>query len=304
MKRIIAYILFFFLVFTLQAQQYVPGVSQYMFHGLLLNPAIAGSDEVFSAGASYRSQWLGADGAPNTQLLSLSTPLKNERMALGGYLYRDQLGVTNKMALYLTGAYRLSMGAGKLSFGLSAGVNSEKNKWTKIQTTTSNDPTFSQDSRVSYLPNFSWGTYYYTPQFYVSVSVPFILGVNYNGENTSTSFNVQQWNWHISGGYKIDLFEDWSLLPSILYKTNLGISSVLDGNMMVRYLKKYELGVGYRSNGQWVVMAKCKLNQKWTLGYALDGSFTKEGPPARNSHEITLFFELKEVINTMNPKFF
>ena len=66
--------------------------SQFMFNKLTVNPAYAGSREVFSADAVYRYQWVGIDGAPKTFSLSMHAPLRNDHIALGGYVYNDKIG--------------------------------------------------------------------------------------------------------------------------------------------------------------------------------------------------------------------
>jgi type IX secretion system PorP/SprF family membrane protein len=53
-----------------------PMVSQYMFNGLYLNPAYAGSHDYWSSTLSYRSQWVGFDGAPETFIASADGPIQ------------------------------------------------------------------------------------------------------------------------------------------------------------------------------------------------------------------------------------
>ena len=60
---------------SVQAQQELM-ISQYMFNGLFLNPAYAGSHPYASATSLHRSQWVGMAGAPRTNLLGIDTPLR------------------------------------------------------------------------------------------------------------------------------------------------------------------------------------------------------------------------------------
>ncbi|MEO8732734.1 MAG: type IX secretion system membrane protein PorP/SprF, partial [Flavobacteriales bacterium] len=69
-----------------------PLYSQYMFNTLAFNPAYAGSADVFTAMALSRNQWVGFDGAPATQTLSLNSPLPGGKLALGGNLIHDVAG--------------------------------------------------------------------------------------------------------------------------------------------------------------------------------------------------------------------
>ena len=45
-----------------------PVYSQYMFNGLALNPAYAGSQKQFNAMAVLRTQWVNLEGSPRTQM--------------------------------------------------------------------------------------------------------------------------------------------------------------------------------------------------------------------------------------------
>ena len=49
--------------------------TQYMYNTISVNPAYAGSRGVMSILGLHRSQWVGLDGAPRTQTLSVHTPL-------------------------------------------------------------------------------------------------------------------------------------------------------------------------------------------------------------------------------------
>ena len=55
----------------LKAQQ-DPMLSQYMFNGLYINPAYAGSHKYWSSTLSYRNQWVGLEGAPSTAIAAVA----------------------------------------------------------------------------------------------------------------------------------------------------------------------------------------------------------------------------------------
>ena len=76
-----------------------PQYSLYMFNPLGVNPGYAGSREVLSAVLIHRSQWIGMDGAPETQVLSINTPLKNKKMGLGLQIVNDNIGAHTNQTL-------------------------------------------------------------------------------------------------------------------------------------------------------------------------------------------------------------
>ena len=75
-------VLFVLSVSTALAQQ-LPQFTQYMFNTISINPAYAGSRETFSVVGLHRSQWVGLEGGPQTQTLSIHSPLRNDKVGLG-----------------------------------------------------------------------------------------------------------------------------------------------------------------------------------------------------------------------------
>lgn len=177
MKKLFTVIVFLCLANTLFAQQDAM-FTQYMFNGLVLNPAYAGSREVLSATALYRNQWVGIDGAPKTVTFSMHAPVRNEKIGLGIIFCNDRLGITNTNNIGLNYAYRITFkNKARLSLGLQASVLQYRADFASIAHSFSPsvfDPAFSQVIN-RWLPNFGTGIYYYTNKFYVGASVPNIL---------------------------------------------------------------------------------------------------------------------------------
>ena len=82
MKRILVFCLLFTGSFVGRAQQDAM-FSHYMFNTQSINPGYVGSREVLSVLSVIRSQWINFDGAPNTQTLSLNSPLFNDQLGFG-----------------------------------------------------------------------------------------------------------------------------------------------------------------------------------------------------------------------------
>src|ERR1043166_6141635 len=115
----------FALLFTMNAAaQQVASYTQYMFNGLAINPAYAGSHEALSTSFLSRFQNVGLQGAPNTQTLSVHSPLLNKRVALGLLVIHDQISVIDQTGVHFSYAYRLPVfsGKGTLSMGIQAGI--------------------------------------------------------------------------------------------------------------------------------------------------------------------------------------
>jgi len=73
-KVLIAFVLVVVSFEAITAQQDAQ-YTQYMYNTLVVNPAYAGSRGLLSLNGLHRSQWIGVDGAPTTQTLSLHSPV-------------------------------------------------------------------------------------------------------------------------------------------------------------------------------------------------------------------------------------
>ena len=94
-------------VYAQQSAQY----TQYIFNGLIINPAYAGTKEILNANAMYRSQWAGLEGAPTTQTFAADGTLKNNRLGVGLQVVNDKVGAQGRLNVLASGAVRF---AGKL----------------------------------------------------------------------------------------------------------------------------------------------------------------------------------------------
>ena len=95
MKKLIIILTGITFAFGAKAQQ-DPMVSQYMFNGLYLNPAYAGSHDYWTSTLSFRDQWVGFDGAPTTSTFSINTPIPETNLGLGISAISDRIGPTEQ----------------------------------------------------------------------------------------------------------------------------------------------------------------------------------------------------------------
>jgi len=128
-----------FVVFILLCQvpafaQQDPLFTQYMFNKLVVNPAYAGSRDQLTIDLLDRFQWVGIEGAPRTLTLGADLPLRNNKVGLGLYIYRDELGPTVDQGLMGTYAYHIKTMKGRFSFGLQVGVKYFDFDWNAIRT--------------------------------------------------------------------------------------------------------------------------------------------------------------------------
>ena len=80
--------------------------TNYLFNALVFNPAYAGSNDHLSVNLIHRQQWVGLEGAPLTQSLTVHSPVKNERTGVGLSIVNDVIGAGGATEVQASYAYR------------------------------------------------------------------------------------------------------------------------------------------------------------------------------------------------------
>ncbi|TDE27436.1 MULTISPECIES: PorP/SprF family type IX secretion system membrane protein, partial [Flavobacterium] len=92
--------------------------TQYMYNTINVNPAYAGSRGALSIFALHRTQWVGLDGAPVTNAVSVNTPLNATNLGLGVSIINDKIGPTTENTISADVSYTVPTSETfKLSFG-------------------------------------------------------------------------------------------------------------------------------------------------------------------------------------------
>lgn len=270
--------------------------SQYMFNGLLINPAYAGSSDVLNVTALGRNQWVGFGGAPRTATFSAHTPLKNKGLNLGLTFMNDQYGVTTKNRISGVFAYRIFFAKSSLAFGLQGGASFIRNNWNHIITATAGDQVFSGQYSQQNIPEAGFGVYYERERFFIGGSMPDLItltdagGIIYKPALLFT-------------GYLFSLSEELKLKPTVLVKyiNHSPVEVDLNANL---YFKAFGLGLSYRTDDALVFMASYHITPQFSAGYAYDLTISKLGTFVRGSHEIMLKYEFGFKVHPRSPRYF
>ncbi len=308
MRRALTGILFLLvLTFLPVSAQY----SQYMVNGLVLSPAYAGSRDIFSISGSYAKTWSSFPGAPTYQLLSVHSPMKNEKIALGGLLGSHKQGAYQSLYGSFDYAFRIHLNKGSvLSFGLRVTAEQKKEDFTQL-TFDPADPVFENNS--VFQPNFGFGIYYYTPRFYAGFSLPRM--VTYGLPDTafsgvSASYSPADYRYILTTGAMIGKGGlKWK--PSLLMQYYGSAQDFrLDINSMFLFLEeRIWLGGSYRMGGenladQIVAIIEIKATPQFMIGYSYDYTLGSYGSLLGGTHEVYLRFEPVHIIKAVNPRYF
>ncbi|MFN6943852.1 MAG: type IX secretion system membrane protein PorP/SprF [Cytophagaceae bacterium] len=276
--------------------QQQPLFSQYMFNGLVLNPAYAGSQESLSLIALTRKQWAGFDGSPSTMTLSAHTPLRNEKIALGFTFMNDQIALTSQNGFNGIFAYRIQTGEkSTLAFGLQSGIVQVTTDNQNLLLRHSKDPSFGMDQRTLLLLNFGTGIYYYTDVFYTGLSVPQII--NQEG--------FQRRQYFYTAGYVFTVSPDVKLKPSTLIKIMSGVPAQVDLNANALFCEVLWFGVSYRSFSSLTFLTQIQVTDQLRIGYSYDNPVNRLKAVLNGSHEFVLTYNCTFFgSNIVSPRYF
>ena len=302
MKRILT-ILVVFLSFTgLQAQQ-DPHFTHYMFNTLEVNPGYAGSRDALTVTGLYRNQWIGFKGAPFTQTLTLHTPIFNDKVGLGLSVMNDRIGPTNNTSVFADFAYRIAMGQSKkarLTFGIKGGLNIMQIGLQQLGIRDELDPEFYNNVANKLLPNFGFGVYYYTDNFYVGGSVPRILENYYDGNINGLETDGlarQKRHYDFIMGAMFKLGKNVKLKPSMLVKVLEAGPPELDLSALF-YLANDKFWIGPAFRTSWKStdavsgLVGVQVFDQLSLGYSFDYSILNRSFKYNGgSHELMLRYD-------------
>lgn len=281
-------------------------LTQYMFNGLVINPAYTGSHGNMTATASHRSQWTRLKGAPQTQMASFHSPIKFSRSAAGAVLMHDQAGVTHQYTMYGTYAYHIPVSAkGKISVGAQAGFTYYIANRTDANIVTQNnqpDIVFqSNDSR--FVPNLGIGAYYYTKRTYVGVSMPTATNSRWNTEDFSIA--RQRRLYLLSAGHVMDLGQHVKFKPNILVRWEEGGPFQYDLNANFLFAEVVWLGASYRMDDSVDGLIELVINNQLHIGYSYGYPITSLAATQVGTHEFVLNYRIKRNKNVVfSPRYF
>lgn len=268
--------------------------TQYMYNTVSVNPAYAGSRGHLSVAALYRAQWLGLDGAPETQTFNLHSPMGYNGLGGGISVVNDVIGPTSETYIDFDISYTIQLDFDKqLSFGLKPSahlLNIDFNKLNQFQS--GQDDLLQQNIDNKFSPNVGAGVYYHTDKFYAGLSVPRILETTHF-ESSSLSTAKEEMNWYFISGYVWDLNPDLKFKPAVLSKVVRGAPLQLDLSANFMYSERFVGGVAYRWDAAVSAMAGFHVSEQLMIAMAYDREITELGSTAFNngSFEVILRYD-------------
>jgi type IX secretion system PorP/SprF family membrane protein len=320
MKYIYSILIFFVYLGALQAQQ-LPQFSQYARNQYMVNPGAAGVYDFTDITLGGRRQWSGLADAPKTSYLSASLPLsvfKNQdssavdsgleistglpekaesgtgqlKHAVGIQGLTDQFGAFRTVGLSGTYAIHMPVTARhNLSFGTNVGLVSHTFFQEKaIVSTASGDNTYlnyvNNRGHVNRL-NVGVGLYFYSEELFFGIAADQLTKDWVTFGSGSADFDSRV-HFNVSGGYIIQISEDYSLTPSFLVKCTEPVLPAVEGTVQFEYKKWMWAALSYRHKDALIGMVGMNLNERFKVGYSFDCTLSPIRKYGTGGHELVL----------------
>ena len=291
-----------------------PMYTQYMFNTQTINPAYTGTWEALSFMVLARQQWAGLEGAPKTYTFSMQAPLKNERIALGFNVISDIVGLEKRFYMFGDYSYLLPINeTTKLRLGLKGGFTNYSNNLSEYETNLPGsvifDPAFQGEIDRKFVPNFGIGGFLYGKRYYVGLSIPKIINVDFENNYNNLSITSEMRHYFLIAGLVFDLGENVKFKPTMLTKATFSSETGapaqfdLTANFLIR--ERFWLGAMYRTGDSFGFIAQWIIDKKLRIGYSYDYTTTHLQNFHNGSHEVMISYEmrfLKEMI--ASPRYF
>lgn len=296
-----------------------PQYTQYIFNNYILNPAITGIENYIDVKAGYRNQWIGLDGAPVTNYISVHGPIgyspgdansvgqggdspmsrsylqtyraSEPHHGIGMHAVVDKAGPIGRVDVNATYAYHLGLTEKiNVSFGVGIGVSQINLDVSKIILEEAIDPAIISTESNQIKPDLSAGLWVYGPRYFIGLSSQQLLGQTLSFTNqTGSAYNTGKSVPHffLTAGYKAFISEDIAAMPSVMVKKVSNINSV-DANLKLAFRDKFWLGGSYRVKDSFSAMAGFNVSYLFNLSYSYDFTTSDLRSVNNGTHEIVL----------------
>ncbi|MDC0514423.1 type IX secretion system membrane protein PorP/SprF [Flavobacteriaceae bacterium] len=252
------------------------------------NPAYVGSNFVNEVSLSTRNQWTSIENSPRGQLLTLSSPRKNN-VGLGISAFTRKNFVERRSLAYIDFSYKLQFSSEKFLFlGLKGGTSLFKTDFSEISNQSIiTDPALNNTNRVK--PNLGIGILLKYPKFYFSFSIPRLFSQSDN----NFEYNNERMNTYLGVGFKKEVLSNIGFETNAFLRLIQGSKAIMDLNGLLSFNENLKLGANYRTNNTISPLLQLRINNL-DIGYGYEFSLNNNlvGLGVK-THEIFLKFILE-----------
>lgn len=266
--------------------------SDYRLNISSFNPAFAGFYDG-SVLLIHRSQFLGIDGAPESQNLNVNVPI-DEKMGIGFNVINDRIGVTDELSFTADYSYSIYLNdsGDMLSFGIKGGFNNINIDYSRLSEADSDDSLLANNIENRFSPRIGAGILYTNSIWFAGLSIPNFISTNYNATVQSVEASTRP-HIYLMTGFQTQLTGDLLLKPSVLAKGVPGAPLSFDIATNFEFRERFRFGVAYRWNSAVTGMLGIQFWESFQAGYAYDHNVSDISKFAPSSHQFYLKYTFK-----------
>ena len=275
--------------------QQQPVTDLYLFEGLTINPAFAGSQVQISMTAIHKDQWVNFPGSPVTQLFSAHSGFLKSKIGVGFLISADKIGIHTDTGIYGQYSYKIKTDYGTLSMGLQGGFNNISSDFNKLDVKYA-DPSL-QGVRNSFNPNFGAGLYFQNEAIFAGLSVPYILNSKLDGATLQNvniiSLAQRSRYYYLYGGLTFPVNEYIKFKPAALIRVQEDAPLTFDFNVGFVFYEVMKIGAVHRLTDSMIYTVELALMESLHLGYSYQQTISDISSYANGSHEIMINYRIK-----------
>jgi len=277
-----------------------PLFSQYMFSGIYLNPAIAGTSDRIETVAMYREQWSNVVANPSTMLLNMNMPVDHNRMGIGGQLLKSSYGDMQFIHFNFSGSYKINVGKNNLSMGLEVGARHYRFSFDNLIIKDPADRVL-VNATSKLMPDIGAGLYYYSKKKFIGLSAKHInQGTISFADNNSYDFKLSP-HYYLNAGFELRISEHTRIRPMCLIKYVNRSPLQADISLLTYFHSIFWAGLTVRSSKEAGILIGVIPNKilssiggQWRIGCAFDYGFNNSSVNNQaGSYEIVLNYNFK-----------
>lgn len=288
MKKLLPIVL---LIASLPAvAQQDPIYSQYILNPQVINPAYVGLPNNLNINASYRMQWQGYEGQPNTFNLNGNSSLLDNKAGVGFMFSHDKIGNTKNTEVSASFAYKLELGHDRvLSFGMQAGLLNYRMDNDELNVYNEDDEVFLNNEQGTKL-NIGAGLIFKGQDFLLGLSVPRMLPTKFKAGESE--FELYNQHYYLFGAYVFYLNEQLKFKPTAMVRAVKGASVSTDIGANIIFNSIHTAGAFTRNFKTYGILLQTLYREKFRLGYVFELPTNKSVGTNFTTHEITLGMRL------------
>lgn len=269
---------------TLQTTaQQDPIYAQYINNPLAINPAFAGSNNMFNAGLQYRTQWAGIEANPVTVNFNSHMAVYQNRAGVGLQVVQDKIGDTKNTEFSTSYAYKLKLNNSTLSFGMQTGFIRYTNNPSSLIIRDAGDDAFNSVTETKF--NTGAGLLLKSDRYIFGLSVPRLLPATVSQGGQTVELYKQ--HYYLFGSYVMFITDKLRFKPSVLLRGTKGSPFSTDVNASFTMNEFYTAGIFSRNFKTYGLLLQAMV-KNFRLGYVFELPGSSASSLNFTSHEITI----------------